>query len=179
MSSVEPPVMSGYPCEKCGARSSSQQGKCWLCQQDRTRANPFRADLPAGTMDSTVGGTVSGTVSGSVDWSQQAANQADRSWDGLFNVLLGLIVALTVLVGIGFAVQDQGLLIPFAILIGPALLITFIRGFVASQSGGVRPGKLLLTLAVSFLVTVIIVILLTVAAAILLFITCLNSLSHP
>jgi hypothetical protein len=97
-------------------------------------------------------------------------------WDNVSAMLLGICVVLTVLIAIGFAVQDSGLLIPLAIFVGPAYLVTFIRGSTQiGTTGKARAGSLFLTFIVSLAVTALIAIVLAVAASILLFLICIQA----
>jgi hypothetical protein len=97
------------------------------------------------------------------------------AWDATFTTLLVICVLLTILVGIGFAVQDQALLIPFAILVGLPYLITMVRGlYRIGTSRPLKPSGLLLTLIVSAVGTILVLTMLIAAAVIVLFIMCLN-----
>jgi len=99
---------------------------------------------------------------------------AMTAWDVVFSSLFGICVLLTLLIGIGLAVQDTGTLIPFAILVGPAYIATIIRGLVPVRSVTSHPASLFLTFFVSLLATVLIATLLLVGAAILLFLVCIG-----
>jgi hypothetical protein len=104
---------------------------------------------------------------------------APSNWDGVFGILLLLCFLLTVLVAIGIAVQDRGMLIPFAIFVGPAYLVTIVRGLVQTRSqDGPRAGSLFLTFMLSLMVTVAVLIMLAVAGIIFLFIICLQSMNR-
>ncbi len=97
------------------------------------------------------------------------------TWDVVFGVLLGICVLLTILIAVGLAVEDRGLLVPFAIFMGPAYVVTMIRGIVPrGAKGSPRPANLFLTFVVSLLATVLISIILTVAAVVLLFLACIG-----
>ena len=97
------------------------------------------------------------------------------TWDVVFGVLLGICVLLTILIAVGLAVEDRGLLVPFAIFMGPAYVVTMIRGIVPrGTKGSPRPANLFLTFMVSLLATVLISIILTVAAVVLLFLACIG-----
>lgn len=157
-----PPVIMDQVCPHCGAMSRTQTGKCWLCHASSTTPNPFSVTMVA----------------------EEPSPDAGKLtlWDGLFIGLLGLCVILTVLIGIGFAVQDRGMLIPYAILIGPAYLVTVVRGMLSFGSKKkASPAGLFLTFVVSALVTVSIATVLVVGAFVVLFIMCLTSLGqlHP
>ncbi|MCY2983673.1 MAG: hypothetical protein NTY15_08550 [Planctomycetota bacterium] len=107
-------------------------------------------------------------------YSESAPSSPMSASDIVFSFLLGICVLLTLLIGIGLAVQDVGMLIPFAILVGPAYLVTVLRGFVTTRSGNPRPASLLLTFVVSLLVTVSIAILLLLGTIIVLFLVCIG-----
>ena len=149
-----PPVIATQTCAHCGALSQTKAGKCWLCYESMSAPNPYAV---------------------SQNISAEPADQSPMSaWDIVFSVLLGICVMLTLLIGIGLAVQDVGMLIPFAFLVGPAYLVTLLRGFASTKAESTRPAALLLTFVVSLLVTVSLAILLLVGTAIMLFFVCLG-----
>ena len=149
-----PPVLATNACAHCGALSQTKEGKCWLCYENKSEPNPF-------------------AVSGNLITSEPPQSQM-TTWDVVFSVLLGLCALLSLLIGIGLAVEDKGLLIPFAIFIGPAYAVTIFRGTVSIRSKGTpRPASLFVTFVVTFLVS----ILLIVAAVILLFLMCIGAFS--
>lgn len=154
---IDPPNSTSYVCPQCGARSQSNAGKCWLCLDNQLEPNPFAPTLQE---------------------NPQASSQPyDSKSKFAFGILLAVCVTLTILLGIGMAVQDPGMLIPFAILVGPAFVITAVRGLVQTgNSGSPSPYKLFLTFLISIAVTALISFALLVAAAILLFIVCLRQL---
>ena len=150
-----PPVLATQACVHCGALSQSPEGKCWLCFENKSAPNPF---------------SVSGTP-----MEEAAAVSPMTTWDVVFGILLGICVLLTILIGIGLAVEDRGLLVPFAIFIGPAYVVTIIRGVVPpGNKGSPRPANLFLTFMVSLLATVSISIILAIAAVVLLFLACIG-----
>ena len=150
-----PPILTVGTCNHCGARSQNKDGKCWLCYEDPSSSNPYAA--PNVTVEQ--GNTLS---------------QSSKS-DNVFNAILGVCILLTVLVGIGIAVQDPGLLIPYAMVLGPAYAITLLRGSIQyGKSSTHNPANLLLTFAVSLLATVLVSIVLVVGAAIVFFLICLQ-----
>lgn len=152
-----PPVIVTQTCVHCGALSQTKNGKCWLCYESGTTANPYAISGNTAT-DSTIPPPMSTS-------------------DIVFSVLLGICVLLTLLIAIGLAVQDPGTLIPFAILMGPAYLVTIIRGAVSSRSsGGSRPASLLLTFMVSLFATVLVSGVLIVATAVMLFLACIGAI---
>jgi len=151
-----PPLIVTQTCSHCGALSQTKNGKCWLCYESTATPNPFAVSVnPV---------------------SQPATQSPMTASDIVFGVLLGICVLLTLLIAIGLAIQDPGTLIPFAIVVGPAYLVTVIRGAIPSrQSGSPRPASLFVTFIVSLLVTVLISIVLIVAAAILFFMACIGA----
>ena len=152
-----PPVLATNVCVHCGALSQSKEGKCWLCYENKSEPNPF-------------------AVSGNLI--SETSQSSMTTWDVVFSVLLGICVVLTLLIGIGLAVEDKGLLIPFAIFMGPAYAVTIFRGTVSIASKGTpRPASLFVTFVVPLLVTFLVSILLIVAAEILLFLICIGAFS--
>ena len=151
-----PPVIVTQTCSHCGALSQTKNGKCWLCYESMATPNPFAVSV--------------NTVS------EPATQSPTTTLDIVFGVLLGICVLLTLLIAIGLAIQDPGTLIPFAIVMGPAYLVTIIRGASPSRkSGNPRPASLFLTFIVSLLVTVLISVVLIVAAAIMFFLACIGA----
>ena len=150
-----PPVIVTQTCSHCGALSQTKNGKCWLCYESTATPNPFA--VSANTV------------------ADPAPQSPMTAWDIVFGVLLAICVLLTLLIAIGLAVQDPGMLIPFAMVMGPAFIVTIIRGAIPSRSSGTpKPASLFLTFIVSLLVTVLISIILIVAAAIMFFLLCIG-----
>ncbi len=151
-----PPVIATHACVHCGALSQSNEGRCWLCYEDKSLPNPF-------------------AVTGA-SLNDDANSAPTNKWESFFSVLLGLCVLMTLLIGIGLAVEDRGLLIPFALFMAPAYAITISRGMLQMNKDNARPSSLLMTFVISLLATVSISMILMVAAAILFFLMCLGSL---
>lgn len=151
-----PPVIATHACVHCGALSQSNEGRCWLCYEDKSSPNPF-------------------AVTGA-SLNDDANSAPTNQWESVFSVLLGLCVLMTLLIGIGLAVGDRGLLIPFAIFMAPAYAITITRGMLQKNKNNARPSSLFMTFVISLLATVSISMILMVATAILLFLMCLGSL---
>jgi hypothetical protein len=150
-----PPVLVHRFCPYCGAELQDKSGRCWLCHESKSETNPYAtsAALPTDVSVPTSFG----------------------AWDVFFTILLAVCVVLTILVGIGFAVQDQGMLIPFAIFVGPPYLITILRGLHRTGSSKpLKPASLFLTLMISAVATASVAILLAVGAVLVLFIMCLS-----
>ena len=153
-----PPVIATHACIHCGARSQSNEGPCWLCYEDKSAPNPFAVT------DASLG-------------KDEAVTSVNR-WDVVFSVLLGLCVLMTLLIGIGLATEDRGLLVPFAIFMAPAYAVTIIRGMAQlSTKQSARPASLFVTFVVSLLATISMSIILAAAAAIMFFFICIGELS--
>jgi hypothetical protein len=104
----------------------------------------------------------------------------DGRFDTLFFILLISSLVLAILVGFGMALEDPGALIAYLVLIGPAFLVTSIRGlWQLGSEEGLRPGGLLVNMFVSFAVTIAVLAVLGVAAIILLFTLCLWHIANP
>ena len=159
MSTQVPPVIATYSCVHCGARSQSRVGRCWLCYEDKSAPNPF-------------------AVINSLSTEETPASPLDK-WDVVFGGLLGACVLLTLLIGVSLAVEDRGLLIPFAIFLAPAYAVTIIRGIVqVSADRKPRPSSIFFTFVISLLVTTLLSILLIVAAAIMIFLACIGAMGN-
>jgi hypothetical protein len=108
------------------------------------------------------------------------ASPQDPVLNGVFAATLVICVLLTLLIGVGLGVSEPGLLIPYAILVGPALVITSIRGIIrGSQGQSLRLGNLLVTYVASLGVTIGLFFLLVMGAIVLLFISCLTQSGNP
>ena len=160
-----PPVLVHRFCSYCGAELQDKSGRCWLCHESKNETNPYAVSaVPLSESRSPI--------------SESTAPASFGAWDALFTILLAVCVILTVLVGIGFAVQDQGMLIPFAIFVGPPYLITIVRGLHRiGSSKPLKPAGLFLTLIISAVATALVAIMLAVGAVIVLLIMCLNEVS--
>jgi hypothetical protein len=157
-----PPVLVHRFCPYCGAELQDKSGRCWLCHAPKSEGNPYAVSAVP-------------VAESSTQISESTAPESFGTWDAFFTILLAVCVILTVLVGIGFAVQDQGMLIPFAIFVGPPYLITILRGlYRIGSSKPLKPASLFLTLMISAVATASIAILLVVGAIVVLFIMCLK-----
>lgn len=156
-----PPIIATHVCANCGARSQSTEGKCWLCFGDKGVANPYAVSP------------------GSISSGPQTAVPPSSDWDSFFKVLLLLCIVLTVLIAVGLGVQDTGMLIPFAIVVGPAYIVTIVRGLAQVNSEkGPKASSLFLTFMLSLMGTIAVFVILAVAAIIFLFIVCLQSINR-
>jgi hypothetical protein len=150
-----PPVLAHQRCPQCGAYSQDKVGRCWLCFEAKEQQNPYAATV--------------------VPMSTDSLATEFTAWDKFFAVLLGICVVMTILVGIGLAVQDRGMLIPFAILAGPPYLVTIVRGYHrVSVSKPLKPAGLLITLIVSAVGTVLVLHMLAFALFAVLFLLCIS-----
>lgn len=163
---TDSPPIAHEVCRDCGARYMTLGKKCWLCSARAAGTNPYasNASLPRSETEVSV---------------QPAGWESTSDW--VFGILLILCGVLTILVGIGFAVQDLGLLIPFSTCVVPAWMITMVRMLVSQMSDRkTRPMQLFFTFITSLAVTMLIGVLLIVAAVVSLFVICLQSLpGHP
>lgn len=147
-------------CPKCQAVMKPTDKRCWLCYAENRSNNAFGESVPTIAQTRTNATTT-------------AANRS--RWDALAWGILGLCAVMAVLVAIGIAVDSPGALIPYAIVLLPAMIVTLTRGFVErGPEGEWQPRKMLLTLAISWLVTMGAMVLLTIGAVVLLFLMCLS-----
>lgn len=157
----EPPVVDSRRCPYCDAHNQSRAIRCWMCHEP-LGPNPWAVSTP-----------------GQTNFNQLPSRESWSTVDYVFAWLLVLSVLLTVLIGIGFAVQDTGMLVPFMLLVGPAYLATGIRAVLPSRnSTSVKPTSLFVWFVVSFSFTCIIAFILVVASIVALFISCLNGMQH-
>ncbi len=154
-----PPVLANYSCVHCGAKSQSKEGRCWLCYEDRSTPNPFG-------------------VTGKSITEDLPATPASAQ-DAVFGILLGICVLLTILIGVGLAIENRGLLIPFAIFMSPAYAVTILRGIAqASSNSNPRPASIFFTFVISLIVTILASIVLIVAATIMFFLVCIGAFGN-
>jgi hypothetical protein len=147
--------MEGQVCESCGARAQPNDKRCWLCSEDKTQPNPF----------------------GIIETKPSVSNPIDQTKETQHMLAIILISSalLALLIFISLRFRDFKYVGPYAVLVGPAILITAIRGFVTrSEQAHSTVIRLVLTFFVSLLVTIAIVALLMIAMVVLLFISCMN-----
>jgi hypothetical protein len=158
-----PPVIVTQTCVHCGALAQTKGGKCWLCYEKLEAPNPYADSINPYAASSAIP-------------SESETPTAMTTLDIIFSILLGLCAILTIVVAIGLGIQDTGTLIPFAILIGPAWVVTAVRGLLPKRKTGIqRPASLLLTFLVSLVVTILASVVFIVVAAIMLFIACIGA----
>jgi hypothetical protein len=94
--------------------------------------------------------------------------------EAFFWTLTGGCLLVLVLVGIGIAQTDPGLLIVYVIVLAPALIATLARSLLSIQRGqGVSGMEVFLTLLFSASVTVLVVVVLFIAVIVAFFAYCL------
>ncbi len=157
----EPPLMPTLVCSRCGAANPPYAQRCWLCStSDRSESVPAARLIPL------------------TEFTGDPARLRSQSrTQTICAALLVACVVLTVLVVIGFAVQDRGMLIPLLVVVGPAYLATGVRalhGYAAH--GQPKASSLLLTFIFSGLFTVLALIVLAVVSFIAFFVWCLSQL---
>ncbi len=97
------PTEAVLTCPQCGADSVPFAKHCWMCGADLQNA-PKR-NIPI-------------------------AGQAKPTWaagESTALIVVAILCAVVLLVGLGIAANEPGLVIPYAIFAGPALLATLIR----------------------------------------------------
>jgi hypothetical protein len=153
-------------CTHCGAQLKADDTKCWLCfELVGDVSNPYAPSSMRPTPPPVLA---------------PMASPQDPVLNGVFAATLVICVLLTLLIGVGLGVSEPGLLIPYAILVGPALVITSIRGIIrGSQGQSLRLGNLLVTYVASLGVTIGLFFLLVMGAIVLLFISCLTQSGNP
>lgn len=157
-----PPVLPPLVCPRCGASNAPHATRCWLCSGHSSQ-NPYESTAPLAPKVDATGQPVTSAA--------ERRNQRAYAW------LLAYCCFLAILIGYGIARKDQGLLVPYAILISPAFLVTGVRAaYDASQQRVPQPSKLLLTLLWSGISTILVLGLIAVASIIGLTLMCLNQL---
>jgi hypothetical protein len=144
----EPPIMPTLFCQRCGATNPPYAAQCWLC----STGNRSGASAPAQL------------VSIASITPEQTGLQSNVRTQHICAVLLVACIVLTSLIGVGIAVQDPGMLIPFVIVIAPAFLATGVRALhgIANENGP-KASALLLTFLLSGLFTALGLVLLAIA----------------
>lgn len=160
---VIPP--EGHACTTCGAISIKEARYCWMCGQN-PRDNPHSAYAPP-------------IVAPPIEYAGSTPIPppvASGRFEILFRVLLAICAVLAILIGIGMAAQDPGALLGYLILVGPAFLVTGVRAiWQFSSQGKANAGSLLLSLVVTFMVTIGALTLLVAASIILAFVICFEA----
>ena len=133
---------------------------CWLCGDSDRVANDSPKLIPAGEL------------------AHDPAFKSNQSrTQTLCSALLILCIVLTILIGIGLAVQEPGSLIAYAIFVGPAYLATGVRalhGMATDRQP--KASSLLLTFLFSAVFTTMAVVLFVIASVIAFFVWCLSQL---
>ena len=136
-------------CPQCRADNPPHAGKCWLCHAPLAGRELVTAELAPQARPLPLA-------------------------EAFFWTLTGGCLLLLVLVGIGIAQTDPGLLIVYVIVLAPALIATLARSLLSIQRGqGVSGMEVFLTLLFSASVTVLVVVVLFVAVIVAFFAYCL------
>jgi hypothetical protein len=162
----EPPLLPALVCQRCGATNPPSATKCWLCEGGGT-ANPYA--VPASLKPA-------GSAPGAVE--SAPSSRVESRTQKVFSVLLGTAVVLALVVGVGLAVQEPGMLVPYLIVITPPFLATGGRAL-ASVAKNEKPkaSTLFLTFVWSGLFTAMALALLVVASVIAVFLWCIHTLA--
>ena len=163
-------------CSNCGEEFRGPFAKCWLCLNKPSRGiQRLTSDSPS-LSDGSQSSSANPFAVNPYYAVRNSNDEKQSAWDTFFFVLLGLVGILALLIGIGFAIQDPGMLIPYAIVVGPSFLAVFIQllGSGASNTR-VKPKKLLFTAFITGVITVSIIIVLFAVAIIALFVVCVSS----
>jgi hypothetical protein len=145
-------------CQECGAENLLPATRCWLCYR------------PLNTGTDIVTAEVVGTA---------PPRAVDRMTQIVFSVMTIGVVGLTFLVGIGVAINERALLIPYGIVVLPALIATGVSLLRHREStGAVSWQRGFLTLVLSFGITVGVLVLITVAMIVGLFFMCLHEITR-
>ena len=97
-----------------------------------------------------------------------------------FHILLAVLLGLILLLGIGISLdrQNSGMLIPYAVLVCPALVAAGARYGLSYAAGSKHPAaKTLFTFVISLAVTISVIVILIAAAIISLFLYCLHAIT--
>ncbi len=153
------PAVHAIRCPRCGAALRDAEKPCWLCHAPSNASATSPYQPPSIIISEAV---------------------ADRytTFDYVSMAILSLCAILAVLIGIGITLDDQGMLVPFLIVVSPAFLVTLGKGLHSwSQTGRPQPGKMLLTLLTAGVVTISVIALLIVAGIVMLFAICLSQIA--
>lgn len=158
--SGEPPLMPALVCQRCGATNPPHAVKCWLCER-RGQPNPYAVPtlMPASPADG-------------------SSTPARSRVQFVFLCLLIGCIALAVFIGVGIAVQDAGMLVPYLVVITPAFLATGVRAALAvGRNQQPKASTLFFTFLWSGLFTAMALSLIVVASIIALFLWCFQMMT--
>ncbi len=155
----EPPVMPSLYCSRCGATNPPYAAQCWLCTNKASNTSPVVL------------------VPITDNANDPVYQRSQRRTQQVCAVLLAGCILLTVLIGIGFGMQDPGMLIPYAIVVGPAYLATGVRALHGyAVDGKPTATKLLTTFFLSGVFTIGFLMVLAVASFLAFFVWCISQL---
>lgn len=158
----EPPQLPATTCLRCGASNPPHAAKCWLCERNDTK-NPY---------------AVQSHLQSNAPPQRGSSLSAQGRVEVVFASLLIGALILAIIVGVGIAAQDPGLLIPYLIVIAPPIMATSVRALVSvSQHKKPSAYALFMTFLWSGLFTILALVLLVVATVVALFVWCLHMLA--
>lgn len=165
--SSEPPVLAPQVCARCNAANYAHVKKCWLCHevlaQNAGTDNPYA--------------TTSRLPLASQPASPQPAQGQSRV-ESVFMWLFLSIVILAVMVAIGLGRRDTGLMALFLFVLVPSLAAASVRGAVSVAHGETpKASSMLVTFAMSAMVTIIVGVAIVVSVIIFFIVTCGQMLS--
>lgn len=120
-------------CPECGADNLAFATSCWMCYRDIRNETPI---IEAVAVDSSPKAAVA-----------QRPSYAPGEW--FFRIATFLVLVLLVLVGIGLATEEVGLVIVYALLVTPPLLGALFRIRRRAKQGHVSWGEKFATLLMS------------------------------
>ncbi|MEI8212130.1 MAG: hypothetical protein WCI02_08270 [Planctomycetota bacterium] len=169
-------VIAQCICPKCQATMKPTDKRCWLCSANNESPNAF-GESASVIPDPSFGEIPTSSV---VARSFPPIESRYSRWDTIAWCILGLCAVMSVLIAIGIAVDSPGGLIPFAIVLVPSIIVTLLRGFAdRGPQGELKPQKILVTLLISWVITMGAVFMLSVAAVVLMFLVCLTQIARP
>lgn len=155
-----PPLQNAVRCHACGADNYQLAKQCWMCHSPLGATKKPEPEIIY--------------LAEIVDESHRKMRPSE--W--IFFGISMLIVVMLTFIGIGIAIDDASMLIPYFIVVCPALLVTLVRVLRKQVIGGMRVGwgERLALFLLSGLVTVSVIVVLIAAAVIALFFACIAAL---
>ena len=166
--SQEPPQLPPKLCLKCRAANYAHLTKCFLCHADLLPSDPNVNPYAAAGQVPVL------TPLTSAPRNDLASNRVET----MFLWLLVAIVVLSLLVGIGIATQDRGLLTVYLVILVPSLAAAGGRALYSMARGeSPKPSKMFSAFITSALITFGIGSLLVVSFIIFVFVSCAQMLN--
>lgn len=158
-------TQDAIPCLECGATNMPRARRCWLCSRPieplvEAKLATERAEDPDDPLTA------------------YRAPGADLGPSQTFlSSTLLILTAVTVLVGVGIALNDAGPAVTYAIVMAPALLATYVASARRESRGKpLSPGGKVVAFLLSIAAVIGLLMLLVVAALVALFVFCLISM---